>query len=422
MCRTSPDGAVGLWCLHCLVAHRVDELLTNPAGSIDPAWEPLRTAIGQVGHPRTTLGWLRRSPAVAVLQAMGQGTAPIDHHTLDQATGGRHRASIEHLRGILVGVKMLPERDNHLARLEHRLDQLISRAHPDDRQALRLYARWRLIARVRRASYAGKHTGSRSDSAQTNLRQTVAFLTWLRHHDVAPSHLTQTHLDHWASQHPNDIGTIKTFLAWSAKNGRAPRLDLTIVRRSYPTVVSTDEHRWTLARQALNDDSWTTSDRVAAALNLLYAQTPSHIAALSRHHVLTDDGLVRLKLGTDPVVIPEPLAQLLLSLPEQRRRGLAAAITDETDWLFPGGRPGQHVHPNTMARRLQQHGIQPRAARNTALLQLVTAAPTPVLADLLGLHPGTAERWREAAGARWIAYPARRQPPAPTGAPFVPVV
>ncbi len=412
VCRASPDGAAPWWCLHCLVANRVDELLISPDGSIDPVWDPLRTAIGQVGHPRTTLGWLRRSPAVAVLQAMGAGTAPIDHHTLDQAVGDRRRTSIEHLRGILVGVNLLPERDNHLARLERRLDQLITRAHPDDRQALRLYTRWRLIAGVRRASHAGRYTGGRADAAHTRLRQIIDFLTWLRHHDITLTHTTQTQVDQWAAQHPGNLGTIKTFLAWAAKNGRAPRLDLTIVRGSYPTVVGTDDQRWTLARQALNDNTWTTSDRVAAALNLLYAQTPNQIAALTRQHVFTDDGEIRLRLGTDPLTLPGPLAQLLLDLPEPRRRGLAAAITDDTDWLFPGDRPGQHAHPSTIARRLRQHGIKARAARNTALLQLVTVTPTPVLADLLGLHPGTAEQWSAAAGARWSAYPARRQPPA----------
>ncbi len=410
VCRANPDGVGGPWCLHCLLAHRVDELLTRADGTIDPAWDLLRATIGHVGYPRTTLGWLHRSPAVAVLQAMGAGTAPVTHATLDHATGGRRRPSIEHVRGLLVGVDLLPERDNHLVRLEHRLDRVIAAADPDDRTVLRLYARWRLIARVRRASHAGRYTAGRADAAQSQLRQSADFLAWLRHHGVALTDTTQTHLDEWASEHPGHIGTIKTFLSWAAASGRAPRLDLPIVRGSYPTVVGTDEQRWMLARQALNDGTWTASDRVAAALNLLYAQTPHQIARLTRRHVHADDGQVRLRLGTDPVNIPEPLAQLLLSLPEPRRRGLAAAVEDPTDWLFPGDRPGQHVHPSTIARRLRHHDIRPRAARNTALLDLVTVAPTPVLADLLGLHPATAEHWRQAAGARWSAYPARRPP------------
>lgn len=410
VCRTSPDG-VDVWCLHCLLAHRVDELLTRGDGTIDPAWDLLRATISHVGYPRTTLGWLRRSPAVAVLQAMGAGTAPVTHATLDHATGGRRRPSIEHVRGLLVAVDVLPERDNHLVRLEDRLDRLIAAAHPDDRTPLRLYTRWRLIARVRRASHAGRDTAGRADAAQSQLRESADFLAWLRHHDVALTDATQGQLDQWASEHPGHIGTIKTFLAWAAASGRAPRLDLATVRGSYPTVVSTDEHRWTLARQALNDDTWTASDRVAAALTLLYAQTPSQIARLTRRHVHADDQQVRLRLGTDPVTIPEPLAQLLLSLPEPRRRGLAAAVIDPTDWLFPGDRPGHHVHPSTIARRLRHHDIQPRAVRNAALLHLVTVAPTPVLADLLGLHPTTAEHWRAAAGARYANYPSQRHPP-----------
>lgn len=50
--------------------------------------------------------------------------------------------------------------------------------------------------------------------------------------------------------------------------------------------------------------------------------------------------------------------------------------------------------------------FKPRAARNTALLQLGAELPSIVLADLLGIHIGTAERWNAAAGARWANYAA----------------
>lgn len=95
----------------------------------------------------------------------------------------------------------------------------------------------------------------------------------------------------------------------------------------------------------------------------------------------------------------------------RRRRAGALDVAQLPE--FPGNRPGEHVHPDTITRRLRQHGIQPRAYRNTALLYLVTVTPTPVLADLLGLHANTAEKWRAAAGARWSSYPARRATPSP---------
>jgi len=56
-------------------------------------------------------------------------------------------------------------------------------------------------------------------------------------------------------------------------------------------------------------------------------------------------------------------------------------------------------------------GIEPRPARNTALLQLGAELPSLVLADLLGVHINTAERWNAAAGARWTNYAATRLSP-----------
>ncbi len=41
------------------------------------------------------------------------------------------------------------------------------------------------------------------------------------------------------------------------------------------------------------------------------------------------------------------------------------------------------------------------------LLQLGAELPRIVLADLLGIHISTAERWNAAAGARWSSYAAR---------------
>ncbi|MBK9696751.1 MAG: hypothetical protein IPO80_04880 [Propionibacteriaceae bacterium] len=400
VCRTLPD--LGIICLSCLLTQRVDDLLTGEDGTINAIWDPLRTALA--------IGWLYRSPAVAVLQEMGTGASPVSHTTLDRAAGqARYASGVEHLRGLLVGVTILPERDNHLLRLEQRLATLVAAAHPDDRQVLTLYARWRLIPRVRRASHAGKHTGSRSGGAHTALRMVAGHLDWLRRHQVGLADSTQAHVDQWAATHPGHTSTVRTFLRWAAANRRTPRHDLAVPDNSHPHVFSTDDQRWALTRQALADHTWTVSDRVAAALILLYAQTPSRIATLTRRDLGTDnEGRLTLRLGADPITVPPPLDQLLTQLPEPQRHGLAATVILDQEWLFPGSRPGRHVDPTTVMRRLRLHGIHPRAARNTALLQLATETPTPVIADLLGLNLNTAEKWREVAGARWANYPSRR--------------
>jgi len=47
---------------------------------------------------------------------------------------------------------------------------------------------------------------------------------------------------------------------------------------------------------------------------------------------------------------------------------------------------------------------EPRTARNRALLHFAEHLPAAVLADLLGPHLTTAEKWSTAAGRRWLTY------------------
>jgi hypothetical protein len=163
----------------------------------------------------------------------------------------------------------------------------------------------------------------------------------------------------------------------------------------------------------------TVPDRVAACLVLLYAQPPARIVTLTRGHApITDDGTVQLRLGATAITVPPPLDELLTQLPATRPGGIAARL-HHGDWLFPGRRPGQHLHATRLAQRLRALGVDPRADRNTALLQLAAEVPPAVLADLLGLHIGTAISWAHHAGGDWTNYAAIRatadipSPPSP---------
>lgn len=128
-----------------------------------------------------------------------------------------------------------------------------------------------------------------------------------------------------------------------------------------------------------------------------------------RHDDITDhDGDLSLRLGSEPVLMPAPLEALLRTLPQRRQTGPSGSVPAAAQWLFPGRQAGQHQHPEHLRRRLKAVGIDCRANRNAALLQLAAELPAAVLADTLGITHSTAVRWTKTAGGDWISYAARR--------------
>ncbi|MEV8455571.1 hypothetical protein AB0467_28215 [Streptomyces sp. NPDC052095] len=61
-----------------------------------------------------------------------------------------------------------------------------------------------------------------------------------------------------------------------------------------------------------------------------------------------------------------------------------------------------------MTQKLNRHGISVRAARNSALAALAADLPSPILADLTGMHRHTSIRWVTYARRDWAEYLAAR--------------
>lgn len=218
-------------------------------------------------------------------------------------------------------------------------------------------------------------------------------------------------LDTWLSQRPSARRRLIRLPALGTQPPADARDGDLFPRFQRPTWFVADDQRWQLARRALTDDTLPARDRIAIALLLLYGQPAARITRLTRltrAAIHADGEHVRLRLGQDHVVLPPPWDGLIQRLPEQPPVGMAAHLAADDQWLFPGRRPGQPVHPTTLGRRLRELGIEPRGARNTALLQLRAELPSLVRADLLGIRISTAERWNAAAGARWTNYAAAR--------------
>ncbi len=146
--------------------------------------------------------------------------------------------------------------------------------------------------------------------------------------------------------------------------------------------------------------------RVAGLLVLFYAQTASAISRLSLDSVETRDGRVRLRLGAEPIVLPEPLASLVLGLVASRRGHATLGDQGTSPWLFPGGQPGRPISASRMAERLRGIGIHAGQTRSTALFQLGTELPAAILARMLGIHISVAVQWQRASNGDYAAYAA----------------
>ncbi len=116
-------------------------------------------------------------------------------------------------------------------------------------------------------------------------------------------------------------------------------------------------------------------------------------------------------LGRHPVLLPPRLVVLLHQLAEEPlpgSRSLLAQATPGPRLLFPGLVPGKPISTHAMTRKLNRHGISVRAARNSALAALAADLPSPILADLTGMHRHTAIRWVAYARRDWAEYLAAR--------------
>lgn len=399
--RTTPDRAP--ICFRCQLDRRLHQLLAGPDGAIPARLGRLHQAILEVDNPVTALGWLGRSPAVAVLHRLASGELALTHEALDELPRG---FALDHLRQLVVS-GALPDRDPYLARLECAIGQLAATlTHPDDARLLRAYGTWRVLRRLRRSAEHGKLTIHAAHRGRDLAAEAARFLAWLRDHGRCLATCRQADVDQWLASGPTTRQQVRGLLSWAIQQGLLIGITLPPRAPAAPPRTLQDARRWVLARRLLHDHTLDPVDRVAGALVVLYAQPVARIARLTRTDLVRDGEKTLLRLGHDRLLLPEPLASLAHQLTSHRPVGMAGNLDHTPVWLFPGRRPGTPMHPTHLARRLRRLGVDCRASRNTALLQLAAEVPAAVLADLLGLNPNTAIKWVQLAGGNWTRYAA----------------
>jgi hypothetical protein len=391
-------------CVRCAVRQRLRELLGDHHGTIRPELQALYDNLANDTRPTTVQRWLDTSAATGILHELGTGARPLTHAALDELPDGK---PVEHLRSVLVATAALPPRDEHLARLERWITRVVGeRDDADEQQMLHRYAVWHVLRRLRGRLDGTHATHGQAVAAQVRVRAALTFLDWLTAHGLTLATARQGDLEAWLAgedtTHRHEVGH---FLRW-ANRQKLTRLDLPAVRWDGPSRVLDTEARWEQARWLLHDDTVQPEDRVAGLLVLLYAQTAAAISRLTLDQIETSDHQVRIRLGREPVILPDPLDTLVRHLVATRSGHAALGDQGTSRWLFPGGRPGRPISAFRLAERLRQLGIPSRPSRSTALFQLATDLPAAVLARMLGIHISVAAAWQRASSGDWTNYAA----------------
>lgn len=406
-----PSQIASRRCQRCTLQRRLRDLLSDQKSQIHPQLQGLHDHLAHHDRPDTVLAWLNKPTAPAILAELVRGEHPLSHARLDELADSK---PLRHLRAMLVATGALPTRDEHLARLERWVKTtLASVADLDQRELLHRYATWHLLHRLRRRNNTRHATHQQAAVIQQHVRAAITVVGWLTAHELDLATAGQGDLEAWlSSRHASRRRETGHFIRW-AKQNKLTNLEFPATRWDGPTGALDGEHRWAQARRLLHEDTINLPDRVAGLLVLLYAQTAATIAHLTVEHVRTEQDRVLLRLGSEPVVLPEPLDALVLELMASRDGHAALGKQGTSTWLFPGGRPGQPISPARLAERLRQHGLPPGPTRSTALFGLASELPAALLARLLGIHISVAVAWQRASAGDWTGYAAaysRRTP------------
>ncbi len=403
-CRVEAEHYRRGICARCALREDLTALLLDYAAD-SPAMERLVDAFCAVDRPESILTWKRPPEVQNLLRGLASGEIPLTHEGLN-THGNGHR--ISHLRSLLEHHGLLPTRDPYLARFETWIDtKLHTITAPAVKHPVERFARWHHLRRVRRISVTGASTRGPVHASKQDITETIKFLTWLHATTGRTAGTcTQADVDQWLATGPTTRHAIRTFFVWAKKNNL--NRTVTIGHRQNKTVRTfTQEQRLAWLRELLTGDSESLPYRIAATLLLLYAQPLVKVAALRAADVIVTPTELRLALGRDPVPVPAPFADLLKQHLADRPN-LRTTNGFHSEWLFPGYRPGRHIHPNTVMIRIRELGVDLLGAKNAALRSLVTEVPPPIVAEMLGYSYQVAHRHAELAGETWSRYAAGR--------------
>jgi len=333
----------------------------------------------------------------------------ITHEILDNLPQTAH---VHHLRQVLVHAGALPPRDEEVDSTAVWLNHVVAGIQPDIARIIRQYASWSVLRRARRRGGRERSDRSVRKHARRRIMLAIELLTWLDGQHIQPEAMNQADLERWLNGKSPGYRRIQDFLSWAHKQKLLAKLAVPSMPRSLPEHFTDEAEYWQTLRRCIHDDELAHDLRVAGSLILLFGQTPARLVRLTQGDVTFGEDTANVVLGRRRLVLPSPITALLrtqVTSSATRRLPIAQDPATSSKWIFPSRVPGQHADAGRLTLRLNQElGLYVRPTRNRALSILAAELPSSVLADLLGLHVGTANRWTRLAKADWTAFVAER--------------
>jgi integrase len=404
-CGTRAHLTANGLCAGCDATAKINTLFPGELVAASPQIRALRDAC-LASEPAIILRAFRRKGSTEILRALLSSSHNISHAALD-ALGGP--AATRTARSLLVEHGVLVHRDEHLAHLEVWIDTVASEVpDPRDRRAFTQFARWRHL-RVLRGRSAPASYGQAA-SRRRELRLILDLLTWARGRGTSLDTLTQGDVDRWLAGGSLDRRKIKAFLRWAHRNGYSRSITFTTNHeRTLIAAGISDDDRWQLLQTVFTTGNAAASGtRLAAALVLLYGVRLHRIAALKLSDVMLRDNFIHVRLGRDPLLLPDELGPLAEAVTRDRSADRLFGAVHDSEWLFPGTIAGYPLSVDGLTSRVKSLGVSPRQARKTALAALAMQLPPAIISRLTGLHVVTAGRWAEAVAASSARYAAIR--------------
>ena len=393
-CGSTRVARVGAECADCRRPEVVARLLTAPDGHIPASLEPLRDYLLACDWDSTHLrNWIHRGSSARVVRRIAHGEIALSYEAILNAANSPWVATFT--LELLVRAHVIEPREiDEVRYMEWERTWLNQIESQTDRTLLTRYARWEIRRGLQEPRPRSGDKQARYGRARTRLKLALTTLEEVRARGYTVDSLPQRELDEMITGAPTRRSSVIHFLRWLNRSGHF-HLWTEYPRQLEPSSTLSQERHAALVLRVATDASIEPRTRLAAMLTLLYGVPGSRIVQL-RWADLTMDPTVTLTLGSTPLRLESPVAELVSEMSRSRTES-----PRQEEWIFPGRLEGTSICGATLRAWLRPLGIQLREVRSAVMLELARAAPAVVVSDLLDVSLSTATRWATAGSRSW---------------------